>query len=332
MLAAVLVAACADIGSPPPLPVSPARLEADAVITADGLRLPLSVWQPARKPLVVVVAVHGMNDYRRAWQRPAQTWAAEGIATYAFDQRGFGGAGERGRWYGAETMAADLATVGRLVAARHPGVPLFVAGESMGGAVALLAAARVDAPPLAGVVLAAPAVWDASPEHWLLRQVARLGKALLPDVTLPPRGLLPLSSDDPVVMQQLQTDPLVIHRTRLEVLEGVVDLMEQAGTRGVRVRQPILLLLGDEDRQISRDSIATLAAQLPAATVALYPSAPHLLFRSVEAAGPTEDAAAWMLHLGRPLPSGAQARGERCRGQIAEPSLCPASELARVPE
>ena len=46
-----------------------------------------------------------------------------------------------------------------LLRRRYPHVPLYLMGESMGGAVAVLAANRAGADALDGVILLAPAVW-----------------------------------------------------------------------------------------------------------------------------------------------------------------------------
>ena len=40
----------------------------------------------------VILALHGFNDYSNAFAMPARLWAERGIASYAYDQRGFGGA------------------------------------------------------------------------------------------------------------------------------------------------------------------------------------------------------------------------------------------------
>src|SRR5690606_11685790 len=106
----------------------------------------------------VIVGLHGFNDYSNAFAIPAKAWLKQGIATYAYDQRGFGRAPDRGMWPGTETLVADLDTATRLIARRHPGVPLFVAGESMGGAVIMAAVPAGRLKDVEGAILAAPAV------------------------------------------------------------------------------------------------------------------------------------------------------------------------------
>ena len=99
-----------------------------------------------------------------------------GIATYAYDQRGFGRSPERGIWGGDTLMTEDLRTITRpdprpLSRTRS----IAVAGESLGGAVAIEAFAS-DRPPAADrLVLLAPAVWgwSSQPLAYKLALLAR---------------------------------------------------------------------------------------------------------------------------------------------------------------
>lgn len=319
----MLLAACGQTRSDIAPTITDPRIEGERYVASDGLVMPLSLWQPAGPMRAVVVAVHGMNDYRQAWARPATIWAEHGVMTYAYDQRGFGGAGQRGAWYGGETLAEDLVGVVRVVRARHPGLPIFVIGESMGSAVAILAATRPDMPDLAGVVLSAPAIWSPSLKQTMVRGFAAAASLVLPDITLPPRRGLTSSSDDPAVMAQLHADPMIIHDTRLQTLAGVVELMEQARQRGHDLRQPVMILYGDDDAQVYRAGVADLATALPKSTVALYPAGRHLLFRSLNGVVPAKDVLSWMTHPQQPLPSGAGERGRDCRDRIVHPQSCP---------
>ena len=109
------------------------------LVARDGARLPLRVWPADGETRAVIVALHGMSDYSNAFAGPARVWAAQGIATLAYDQRGFGQSANPGIWAGGDAMRADLSDAVAAAHARYPGVPVFALGESMGGAVALTA-------------------------------------------------------------------------------------------------------------------------------------------------------------------------------------------------
>ena len=136
------------------------RLEEHDVVSFDGARLGLTHWDVAdAEPWAVIVGVHGMNDYANAFHLAAPWWASQGIATWAYDQRGFGRSPGRGIWAGDALLTEDLRTVCALIRARYPHAVIAVAGESLGGAVAIEAFAS-DRPPTADrLVLLAPAVW-----------------------------------------------------------------------------------------------------------------------------------------------------------------------------
>jgi len=151
-----LAAAGAGLTLPAP------QLRDDRLIAADGTALPLRRWLPPGEPTAVVLALHGFNDYSNAFALPARRWAERGIATYAYDQRGFGSTPGRGRWFGTRPLVGDAATAIGLLHRRYPGIPVYLLGESMGGAIAILAAsgrAGLPTPSVDGVILVAPAVW-----------------------------------------------------------------------------------------------------------------------------------------------------------------------------
>ncbi len=154
-------------------------------MTAPGCRL--RAWLPEGKPRAVILALHGFNDYSNAFDKPGKEWAKHGVATYAYDQRGFGRAPDRGRWAGAWRLDTDLAEASRLLRARYPGVPLFMLGESMGGAVVITAVAGTAGAPKPicdGIVLVAPAVWGRVTMSVFERVALWAGDALFPGLEL----------------------------------------------------------------------------------------------------------------------------------------------------
>jgi len=327
---AALLAGCVVAPSPRDLAAAPPRpaaapaadpaLAADAFIAADGAPLPLRRWLPAAAPRAVILALHGFNDYSNAFAGPGTTWAAAGIATYAYDQRGFGGAPERGRWAGARQLAGDAADAVRLLRQRHPGVPIYLLGESMGGAIAILAASGrsgAAVPKVDGVILVAPAVWGRATMS-VFERVGLWLADLLPTIEWSP-NLLPVRispSDNIAMLRALGADPLVIKRTRADTLNGLVDLMSAALNAAPWFDAPVLLLYGERDEIVPPAPMARFVAALPARArarerVALYPQGYHMLLRDLGAAAPIGDIAAWIGGSAAALPSGADADARR---------------------
>ena len=315
LLAGPLAGACAPRLAPPgPGPTAPS-LTADRLVAADGLELPLRAWLPADgvRPKAVIVALHGINDYSNAFEEPGRYWAGRGIATYAYDQRGFGAAPHRGLWAGTPALTADLTAAARALRARYPGIPLYLLGHSMGGAVVLAAMAGADPPPAEGVILAAPAVWARSTMPLLHRIGLWIGAHTLPWHTVTGRGLKIQASDNIEMLRALGRDPLYIKETRIDALHGLVDLMDAALAGAPRLRTPALLLYGAKDEVVPEGPALRLWQALPESARdrqrrALYEDGWHMLLRDLEAEVVLNDVVHWIEAPRAPLPSGAEAR------------------------
>lgn len=284
------------------------RLETARVIAADGAVLPLSAWRPAGACRAVVLALHGFNDYRRAFGEVGPFLAERGFATYAYDQRGFGAAPRPGIWAGSEQLADDAAMVASLLRRRHPECPLYLLGESMGGAVALSALA--DAAVADGALLVAPAVWGRSVMNPLQRGALWLAAHTRPAMRLSGHGLGIVASDNAAMLRALHEDPLVLKETRADALWGLSSLMDRALAAAPRIDVPVLVLYGAHDEVIPRrPTCRFLAAIANGARFALYPDGYHMLTRDLGAGVVLEDMATWLAGPGAPLPSGYDADG-----------------------
>jgi acylglycerol lipase len=273
----------------------------DSVLVArDGMRLPLRRWD-ADKSRAVIVALHGMSDYSNAFDMPGKMWAKLGITTLAYDQRGFGRSGNPGLWAGADSMRADLADAVTAARARYPGVPVFVLGESMGGAVALTALASAEPPAADGVILVAPAVWSRSDMPLSYRAALFLGAHLLPGVILSNsaagRVVTITPSDNVPMLRALGRDPLFQKKTRIDTLFGLVNLMDEARTAPDKIvsAPPILFLYGANDQIIpAKPTQAVIAALGEKATVKRYDHGWHMLLRDLEGEQVDKDVADWI--------------------------------------
>ncbi len=305
--------------SAPPHPVAeagaPARFTDSEFIADDGARLPLRKWLPRDGVKAVILALHGFGDYSHAFEMPARVWAERGIATYAFDQRGFGGAPGHGLWAGTGQLAGDAITASRIARRIHPGRPLYLLGESMGSAVATLAVTGATNEPAAdpdGVILSAPAVWSRSTMDLVPRLALFAGVRLFPDMVLTGRGLRVMASDNLPMLKELAKDPLVFKGARIDTIHGLVDLMDDAFAAAPRLAAPTLLLYGAHDEVIPRPPIVQFVAHLPPdpghiRRLAYYGRGYHLLLRDLAGAAVAGDVASWILDRAAPLPSRADA-------------------------
>ncbi len=323
-LSLLLVASCAPRIEPAGPAVTAPRLEPGRIVAADGAVLPLRRWMPAKPPRAAIVALHGFNDYSKAFESPAGQFAANGMAVYAYDQRGFGAAPNRRLWPGVATLVADARSALALVRRAHPGIPVHLLGHSMGGAVALLATTRADGPDADGAILVGPAVRGRRHLGAIPRAALWFFARVVPWFPLTGEGLRIQPSDNVEMLRALRRDPLVIKNTRLDAVHGLVNLMDAALEAGRGVRVPTLILIGVKDELVPRRPIRALLASLPEdgpGRAAVYPSGYHMLLRDLDAARVVTDILAWIDDPGAPLPSGADRAAERFRA--AAPKSAP---------
>jgi len=321
VLCCLVAAACAGASQP----MGPA-VTAAAIVTApeeatggtgraitapDGYQLPLRSWLPDGDPTSVLVALHGFNDYSGAFDDPGSDWAAQGMAVYAYDQRGFGATQRLGVWPGTPTLLADLDAAMSLIAHQHPNVPLYLLGESMGGAVAVLWAAEADSP-VDGVILVAPALYAESSVPRYQRIGLRIMSALVPGMRLTGEGLDLQPSDNIEVLREMWFDPLTLKDARVDTLQGLMDLMIDAAEAMPALKSPALMLFGSREQIIPQPAIVETLSPVredwtsdTAYRLAYYANGYHMLLRDVEAPTVWADILAWIEAPNAPLPSGA---------------------------
>jgi alpha-beta hydrolase superfamily lysophospholipase len=286
-------------------------LFATHALMADGYVLPLQGWQPPGPVRAVVLGLHGFNEYRDAFTAVGPYLAENGIATYAYDQRGFGATAHRGLWAGSERLARDAAQFSRLLRREYPGLPLYLIGESMGGAVAIASVTGDRSPGVDGVVLIAPAVWGRELMNPFVRASLWLLLRTWPALELTGRGLKVRASSNDEALWRLSRDPLVIKSTRVDTVAGLVDLMDRALSGLPRLTLPSLVLYGAHDQLIPRRSFDALVERLPRVSswrAAYYPEGHHMLTRDLGAEAVLRDIVTWVFDHQAALPSGAEWR------------------------
>lgn len=287
-----------------------------SLIAKDGQALPVRKWFPPKlPPKAVLLAVHGFNDYSNYFKAPGTFLATHhGIASYAIDQRGFGQAPpEPGVWAGVDTYAADVKSAVIALKKQHPGLPLYILGTSMGGGVVMIAMTDADRPDIDGVILSAPAVWGRATMPWYQRLALWVGAHTFPKMALSGRGLNIKPSDNIPMLIELGKDPLVIKKTRIGTIYGLVNLMDLALARSTKLDSNALILYGEKDEVIPKRPTAMMLARLPEQTnnkrrIALYENGYHMLLRDLQRELVWKDIGSWIIDRTAPLPSGADKR------------------------
>ena len=264
-------------------------------------RLVWQSWSPAgdQRPKGVVTIAHGYGEHIGRYQHVAERLNEAGFAVYGLDHHGHGrSAGKRGR-IGLAAAVADLnqliVTVSR---ARHPELPQFLLGHSMGGAIALRYAIAHQKL-LTGLAVSAPlAAVEGGPA--LLTFGKLMGRVLpgAPVSRIDPR----LVSRDHAVVKDYIADPLNHHGP---IPAGVArDFIDHAGSLAAdarRITLPTLLMWGTADRLCPPSGSEMVAAEIGSEdlTVKRYEGLFHEILNEPEREQVLEDLIAWLeAHLG----------------------------------
>jgi len=286
------------------------RIEAHDVVSFDGAKLAMQQWLPDDgEPWAVIVGVHGMDDDSNAFELAGPYWAKDGVATIAYDQRGFGRSPDRGIWAGDGLMTDDLRTVTALVRQRYPHAIIAVAGESLGASVAIEAFASAAPPAADRVVLLSPAVWGWSTQPLIYKTTLWLGAHIDGGwVINPPNWVTKdrYASDNIDELRRMGHDPYQIWGTRADAIYGLVDTMERASRTVGDIRAPVAYLMGAHDQIIPGEPMRLAARALkPTDHSALYAKGWHLLLVDHQREVVFRDVESFLRDPAAPLPSGA---------------------------
>ena len=247
-----------------------------------------------QRPNGVVTIAHGYGEHIGRYQHVATRLTQAGYAVYGLDHHGHGrSAGRRGRVAlgpAVEDLDQLIVTVAR---ARHPELPQFLLGHSMGGAIALRYA-MAHQQRLTGLAVSAPlAAVDGGP---VLLAAGKLLGILLPAAPVSrvdPR----LVSRDHQVVKDYIADPLNYHgpvpaRVARDFILHVGTLA--AGVR--RITLPVLLMWGTADRLCPPSGSELVASNIGSEdlTVKRYADLFHEILNEPEREQVLSDLLAWL--------------------------------------
>jgi alpha-beta hydrolase superfamily lysophospholipase len=254
-----------------PMTTAPTASEEGRLPSADGLDLYWRAWRPQAAPRAVVLLVHGLNEHAGRYQNPVGYFVPRGYAWYAPDLRGHGrSAGLRGHVDGFDQYLGDVAAVTALAAERHPGVPRFLVGHSLGGLIAILFALRAPQG-LTGVAVSSPSlgVAPASRPPAPLLALGRVLNVVWPTFRID-NGLDPAHlSKDPAVGRAYVADPLVGHKVSARWYASLQRAFAEAHAGAQRLSVPTLVLSAGADRMVDPEATRRWAARTPPGLCAL---------------------------------------------------------------
>ncbi|WP_397451747.1 lysophospholipase [Pseudomonas sp. NA-150] len=300
---------------------------------SDHSRLYVNHWYPPVSPRAVVMLSHGMAEHSGRYERFGAALNTAGFALYALDQRGHGNTaahGELGHYAdedGWSKVVGDLASLSQYIHQKHPGLPIFLMGHSMGSYIAQayllhhsgsLQGAILSGSNFQPVSLYRSASLVARLERW--RQGPTGRSALIEWLSFgsfnkafkPNRTPFDWLSRDPQEVDNYINDPNCGFRCTnqfwLDMLGGLQQISKPTNLAQIDPCLPLLITGGECDPVSEGKRLKDLAAAMTqagnqAVQLKLYPQARHEVLNETNRDEVTRDLLDWLeqaLRISRP--------------------------------
>jgi acylglycerol lipase len=261
------------------------------------LNMPVYQWQAAgQQPRGIVLALHGLVLHGTSYDVLAKTLVDDGYVVYSTDMRGYGRLTKQyphefctdhdcKQKVNYEKSSQDITKLAEKIKASHPGVPLFIVGESLGGHMAVRVASKhpevVD-----GIVLSAPAI---KAHNFIDKHMpVALNEMMLITNLHKNVSILPYvkkyASDDPEIVKELVHDPMLRKKMTLtELFQSRSAVYKTLSfVPSIRPGLPILVIQGTDDRCVKADAVQLLTKKLHSenAQVQMFSNRGHILIET----------------------------------------------------
>lgn len=216
--------------------------------TRDGLNLYARSWTPEGPAKAVVCLIHGHGEHVNRYNHVGAAYAEAGYAIQGYDLRGHGQSeGPRGHTPSYEVLMDDIRDFLADARARHPGLPVFLYGHSMGGNQTMNYCLQNPESGLSGAIVTSPWLKLLSKPGPLILFLLKIVNVIYPTYTqasgLDPKGV----SRDPQEVQKYIDDPLVHDRISVHLFSVMEDHARYAIDHAAELKIPLLLIHGQGD-------------------------------------------------------------------------------------
>lgn len=275
----------------------PGFAEVEYWTAADGARLALRRSRAPGRVRGALILLHGFGDHSGRYRELAAWFAEHGVSVWALDQRGHGRSpGKRGHVSRFAQFVSDVVALRKLVGGEES-APQLLFGHSLGGTVVLR---YLETAPegVAGAIVSSP---------WLaLAMAVPLWKRALARVLLDLQPALPVAtglnvaylSTDPAVGQAALSDPLYHRVMTPRAYREMLQAQQAVLAEGDRIATPLLVLLAEDDRIVSRAESEAFARSLGGdVSVTVYEGFFHEIFNEPQRARAYRDVERWLAHV-----------------------------------
>jgi len=247
--------------------------------------LPLILWQAkSAPPKAMIIAVHGLGLHCASFKKFAERINEKDITVCAMDVRGFGSWRlARGREeLDLKNSINDVRGLVKLARIKHPDVPIFILGESMGGALALRYAAEFP-DTIDGVISSVPADRRYKGKRDALRVAVNFLKH--PNKPMSVDNVLSRAATLDSVSPEVLTDPMMRSELSPKELLKFQLFMRETTLKASQIKNcPVLMVQGMKDRLAKPGASVDIYNNISSEDRNLYlvGECQHLIFEEVD--------------------------------------------------
>ncbi len=246
---------------------------------------PCLAWiDPDLEPKAALLCVHGLGLDNASYEPFGRRMAALGIAVYALDVRGFGS------WQKAKGRESvdfddclnDVFDTLKVIRRVHPRLPVFILGESMGGAIALRVTA--DNPQLVdGLISSVPAGNRFGQSRQALKVAWRFLQGPNKKFDVGTGVIEQASGTNAELKKKWCEDPLArLDLSPRELIQFQRFMNDNHKSARNITQRPVLMVQGEEDKLVNPQSTIQLYEELATSDkqLQLIRGAQHLIFEA----------------------------------------------------
>ncbi len=226
----------------------------NAVIPAmPSVKVPYRSWLPKKQhPKVVLLCIHALGFSSKSYDNFGRRMAASGIPTYALDVRGFGEWAKQPEEASMdfEACLTDVEQGLKTLHKAYPKIPVFLVGESMGGAIAIQAASRYP-DQVNGLVSAVPSSSERGAMKSTMIVAFKATKHPVGEIDMAP-VIVDGATEDLALRRKINAEPLNRMDLSKKELSQFEKFMKQTHDAAPLVeRTPTIVLVAYKDRLVT---------------------------------------------------------------------------------
>jgi alpha-beta hydrolase superfamily lysophospholipase len=241
------------------------------------------VWlDPSVETKAILICVHGLGLHHHSFDSFCRRVAPDGIMSIAFDVRGFGTYVEANGFekLSMDECVEDLRSLTKTLRRDYPNFPIFLMGESMGGALALRVVAK-SPENIDGLICSVPA----GTRYKSLTQAIHVGAEFLKNKNKPiaVETVVNQATSSEELRKAWLNDPYSRLQITPEELLNFQAFMDQNPEYAKQiVEKPVILFQGHDDKLVKESGTLDLfnALGTPKKSLVLIGNTEHLIFEA----------------------------------------------------